>query len=54
MPMPAAMNTAPQTGAAADAQDATISTQLFAALLAEAKGLSPDSPRSLNKVTRTV
>jgi glucosamine--fructose-6-phosphate aminotransferase (isomerizing) len=28
--------------------------QLFAALLAEAKGLEPDSPRSLAKVTRTL
>ena len=28
--------------------------QLFAALLAEARGLDPDSPRSLSKVTRTV
>jgi glucosamine--fructose-6-phosphate aminotransferase (isomerizing) len=28
--------------------------QLFAALLAEAKGLDPDTPRSLSKVTRTV
>ncbi len=28
--------------------------QLFAALLAEAKGLNPDSPRSLSKVTRTL
>src|SRR4030095_1275071 len=28
--------------------------QLFAALLAQAKGLDPDSPRSLSKVTRTV
>ena len=31
-----------------------IPAQLFAALLAKAKGLSPDSPRSLAKVTRTV
>lgn len=31
-----------------------IPAQLFAALLAEAKGLSPDRPRSLNKVTKTV
>jgi glucosamine--fructose-6-phosphate aminotransferase (isomerizing) len=31
-----------------------IPAQLFAALLARAKGLSPDSPRSLAKVTRTV
>lgn len=28
--------------------------QLFAAMLAEAKGLNPDSPRSLSKVTRTL
>jgi glucosamine--fructose-6-phosphate aminotransferase (isomerizing) len=28
--------------------------QLFAALLAEAKGLDPDKPRSLSKVTRTI
>jgi len=28
--------------------------QLFAALLAEAKGLDPDTPRSLSKVTRTL
>jgi glucosamine--fructose-6-phosphate aminotransferase (isomerizing) len=28
--------------------------QLFAALLAEAKGLNPDAPRSLAKVTRTL
>jgi glucosamine--fructose-6-phosphate aminotransferase (isomerizing) len=28
--------------------------QLFAALLAEAKGLDPDKPRSLSKVTRTL
>ncbi len=28
--------------------------QLFAALLADAKGLNPDQPRSLSKVTRTV
>ncbi len=28
--------------------------QLFAALLAEAKGLNPDKPRSLSKVTRTL
>ena len=28
--------------------------QLFAALLAEAKGLDPDQPRSLSKVTRTL
>ncbi len=27
--------------------------QLFAAMLAEAKGLDPDAPRSLSKVTRT-
>lgn len=31
-----------------------IPAQLFAALLAKAKGLSPDSPRSLAKVTRTI
>ncbi len=31
-----------------------IPAQLFAALLAEAKGLSPDRPRSLSKVTKTV
>ncbi|MFN0124793.1 MAG: SIS domain-containing protein [Blastocatellia bacterium] len=31
-----------------------IPAQLFAALLAAAKGLSPDQPRSLTKVTRTV
>ena len=31
-----------------------IPAQLFAALLAEAKGLDPDAPRSLAKVTRTV
>jgi glucosamine--fructose-6-phosphate aminotransferase (isomerizing) len=31
-----------------------IPAQLFAAMLAKAKGLSPDSPRSLAKVTRTV
>jgi glucosamine--fructose-6-phosphate aminotransferase (isomerizing) len=31
-----------------------IPAQLFAALLAKAKGLSPDSPRSLAKVTKTV
>jgi glucosamine--fructose-6-phosphate aminotransferase (isomerizing) len=28
--------------------------QLFAALLADAKGLNPDTPRSLSKVTRTL
>lgn len=28
--------------------------QMFAALLAEAKGLSPDRPRSLSKITRTI
>jgi glutamine---fructose-6-phosphate transaminase (isomerizing) len=28
--------------------------QLFAGLLAEAKGLNPDAPRSLSKVTRTL
>jgi glucosamine--fructose-6-phosphate aminotransferase (isomerizing) len=31
-----------------------IPAQLFAALLAEAKGLSPDRPRSLSKVTKTI
>lgn len=31
-----------------------IPAQLFAALLAEAKGLNPDQPRSLSKVTRTL
>lgn len=31
-----------------------IPAQLFAALLAEAKGISPDRPRSLQKVTKTV
>jgi glutamine---fructose-6-phosphate transaminase (isomerizing) len=31
-----------------------IPAQLFAALLAETKGLSPDRPRSLSKVTKTV
>ncbi|MDX6384825.1 MAG: hypothetical protein QOK48_2398 [Blastocatellia bacterium] len=31
-----------------------IPAQLFAALLAEAKGLNPDAPRSLSKVTRTI
>ncbi len=31
-----------------------IPAQLFAALLAEAKGLNPDSPRSLSKVTTTI
>src|SRR3989441_1469091 len=31
-----------------------IPAQLFAALLAEAKGLDPDAPRSLSKITRTV
>jgi glucosamine--fructose-6-phosphate aminotransferase (isomerizing) len=31
-----------------------IPAQLFAALLAEAKGLNPDAPRSLAKVTRTL
>jgi glutamine---fructose-6-phosphate transaminase (isomerizing) len=28
--------------------------QMFAALLAETKGLSPDTPRSLSKITRTI
>ena len=31
-----------------------IPAQLFAALLSEAKGLDPDAPRSLSKVTRTI
>jgi glutamine---fructose-6-phosphate transaminase (isomerizing) len=31
-----------------------IPAQLFAAHLAEAKGLSPDRPRLLSKVTKTV
>jgi len=31
-----------------------VPAQLFAALLSEAKGLDPDAPRSLSKVTRTV
>ncbi|HEV8587728.1 MAG TPA: SIS domain-containing protein [Pyrinomonadaceae bacterium] len=31
-----------------------IPAQLFAALLAEAKGINPDQPRSLSKVTRTL
>jgi glucosamine--fructose-6-phosphate aminotransferase (isomerizing) len=31
-----------------------IPAQMFAALLAEAKGLNPDQPRSLSKVTRTL
>src|SRR5262245_12154352 len=31
-----------------------IPAQLFAALLAEAKGLTPDQPRALSKVTKTV
>lgn len=31
-----------------------VPAQLFAALLAEAKGLNPDAPRSLTKVTKTV
>lgn len=31
-----------------------IPAQLFAAMLAEAKGLDPDKPRSLSKVTRTL
>ena len=31
-----------------------IPAQLFAAFLADAKGLSPDQPRSLSKVTKTV
>jgi glutamine---fructose-6-phosphate transaminase (isomerizing) len=32
----------------------TIPAQLFAALLSEAKGLDPDAPRSLTKVTQTI
>src|SRR5262245_6322938 len=31
-----------------------IPAQIFAALLAEAKGLTPDQPRSLSKVTKTL
>jgi glucosamine--fructose-6-phosphate aminotransferase (isomerizing) len=31
-----------------------VPAQMFAALLAEAKGLDPDAPRSLSKVTRTL
>jgi glucosamine--fructose-6-phosphate aminotransferase (isomerizing) len=31
-----------------------IPAQLFAALLAEAKGLNADAPRSLSKVTKTL
>jgi glucosamine--fructose-6-phosphate aminotransferase (isomerizing) len=31
-----------------------VPAQLFAALLSEAKGLNPDAPRSLSKVTRTI
>ena len=31
-----------------------IPAQLFAALLARAKGLDPDNPRSLAKVTKTI
>jgi fructoselysine-6-P-deglycase FrlB-like protein len=31
-----------------------VPAQLFAALLADAKGLNPDTPRSLSKVTRTL
>jgi glucosamine--fructose-6-phosphate aminotransferase (isomerizing) len=31
-----------------------VPAQLFAALLAEAKGLNPDEPRSLSKITRTL
>jgi len=31
-----------------------VPAQLFAALLADAKGLDPDAPRSLAKVTRTI
>ena len=31
-----------------------VPAQLFAALLAACKGLDPDAPRSLSKVTRTL
>jgi glucosamine--fructose-6-phosphate aminotransferase (isomerizing) len=31
-----------------------VPVQLFAASLAEEKGLNPDQPRALNKVTRTL
>jgi len=31
-----------------------VPAQMFAGLLAEAKGLDPDKPRSLSKVTRTL
>jgi len=31
-----------------------VPAQLFAAMLAEVKGLSPDRPRSLKKVTKTL
>jgi glucosamine--fructose-6-phosphate aminotransferase (isomerizing) len=31
-----------------------VPAQLFAAYLAEAKGLDPDAPRSLAKVTKTL
>jgi glutamine---fructose-6-phosphate transaminase (isomerizing) len=31
-----------------------VPAQLFAGLLAEAKGLNADAPRSLSKVTRTI
>jgi glucosamine--fructose-6-phosphate aminotransferase (isomerizing) len=31
-----------------------IPAQLFAAFLAEAKGIDPDAPRSLSKVTKTI
>jgi glucosamine--fructose-6-phosphate aminotransferase (isomerizing) len=31
-----------------------IPAQLFAAMLADCKGLDPDAPRSLSKVTRTL
>ena len=31
-----------------------IPAQIFAALLAEARGLSPDQPRALSKVTRSL
>lgn len=32
----------------------TVPAQLFAAFLAEAKGIDPDAPRSLSKVTKTI
>jgi glucosamine--fructose-6-phosphate aminotransferase (isomerizing) len=31
-----------------------VPAQLFAAMLSEAKGLDPDAPRSLSKVTKTI